>query len=798
MSRSNSQGRPFKEVNVEPLWSELGCNRFEGSTLPNFNNPQPQLFFEPEDDEPPASVGEQYERWQGAPTVANWRLNLIALSQRDNLFFVAYGDKVHVTVPLNVRQTLPSRPDLILRLPRSHQGLHTTGYIDPFHPHCVNQLMIGNLGDFEILLLCCDDGDVLAYYTRSIAAEIQDTEKARATLPRQKIMVSRVEPFFHENVGISAWGLAIHQRCRLIAVSSNKKEVTVFAFALHESPMPELLTIRGGGKRDFSDKETFPLFSIRKMRPHYGRNENYKRILRLHRMGHNIPSITFADNAHGIAQSVLAMDILGALWQLNIWDLDDIDYEPYRSQGEGRADRPMGWGVLVLPVSLFKQTKTPAEALGIPLSEDPYGCGSLTDLNIPFDISKSVHDVKQSSQWHPMFGPTIRLPDVSEAERREASATTALILQGDDSSDEENTDSRHLDNAYENSAKTISDLAIMELDTDSAAIEEELQFTIGELATSRQIVSDDPESSIDISTDSNTSNLPSSSQAVIRSPSRSRIVGHASGQNAVSANAPRESMDTGVMNRDSPSNFIDPDSQEDILLFKLIVNWPLNLSISKYDRGLMVTEYHRARYAGKDPFVSSQVAKKRWGEHHMPDGSAIMRIFQNHIDLQPPTKHMHHTVCKKLLKQRIPEDVLFQLQHIDRLSIHAVIAELNLVVIASQVGRAALLTLTRPEDSWSTNGPVTLFRVEMFLPLRKQEDEGLRPIVPLLGMTVGPMQSRDMIHKGESNGVPGTRRVASGSGLDARKRWRLILHYYDHTVLTYEISRNEGNVLMVL
>ncbi|KAH8819165.1 CRT10-domain-containing protein, partial [Xylogone sp. PMI_703] len=580
---------------------------------------------------------------QGAPTVANWRLNLIALSQTDNLLFVAYGDKVHVIVPLNVRQTIPSQPDLILRLPRSRLGQQTTGYIDPYHPHCVNHLMVGKLGDFEILLLCCDDGDVMAYYTRSIAAEIQRTEKVREALPRQKIMVSHNQPFFHENVGISAWGLAIHQRGRLIAISSNKKEVTVFAFALHESPIPHNMPL--------SSKETFPLLNLRTAKPHDGRNQNYKRILRLHRMGHNIPSIAFADDAHGVAKYVLAMDILGTLWQLNIWDLDDINYEPYRSQSESRADRPMGWGVLVLPVSLFKRTKTPAEALGMPLSEEPYGCGSLTDLNVPFDISDSVHDVRRSSQWHPMFGPTVRLPEISEAEQREATATTALVLQ-EDSSDED-TKSSNNNRIHKRSSKKFSDLAIME---------------------------------------------------------------------------------------------IDPDDSE----------------------------------------------------YYMPDGSAIMRIFQNHIDLQPPTKHMHHTVCKKLLKQRIPEDVLFQLQHIDRLSIHAVIEELNLVVVASQVGRVALLTLTRPEDSWSTNGPVTLFRVDMFLPFRKQEDEGLRPVVPLLGMTVGPMQSKDMIHKDEeaSSSVPGSRRV-TGLGVDSRRRWRLILHYYDHTVLTYEISRKEDALIVL-
>ena len=39
---------------------------------------------------------------------------------------------------------------------------------------------------------------------------------------------------FHANVGISAWGLAINGLSRLVAVSSNLSEVTVFMFGLRE------------------------------------------------------------------------------------------------------------------------------------------------------------------------------------------------------------------------------------------------------------------------------------------------------------------------------------------------------------------------------------------------------------------------------------------------------------------------------------------------------------------------------------------------------------------------------------
>jgi hypothetical protein len=83
-------------------------------------------------------------------------------------------------------------------------------------------MLIGNLGTHEVLLLGCDDGDVLAYYTHSISF---------AVLSKHQSTQALIKPFFHENVGLSVWGLALHEKSRLLAASSNLKEVTVFVFA---------------------------------------------------------------------------------------------------------------------------------------------------------------------------------------------------------------------------------------------------------------------------------------------------------------------------------------------------------------------------------------------------------------------------------------------------------------------------------------------------------------------------------------------------------------------------------------
>jgi hypothetical protein len=56
------------------------------------------------------------------------------------------------------------------------------GYIDIARPHCINNIMVGNLGTHEILLMCCDDGDVLAYYTRTISSLVQCKDPGNAVV----------------------------------------------------------------------------------------------------------------------------------------------------------------------------------------------------------------------------------------------------------------------------------------------------------------------------------------------------------------------------------------------------------------------------------------------------------------------------------------------------------------------------------------------------------------------------------------------------------------------------------------
>lgn len=155
------------------------------------------------------------------PQIAPWRCNLSGLSQRNNLLFMAYTGYIYVYEPHFPSQALPSKPALIIDTPPSAPGL--TGMLDPRYPRAINSLVVQDLGIEEILAVARDDGDVEAYL---VAHVVHAVERCAAG------EVAEVRPFFQSNVMLSAWGLAVHSNARILAVSSNTHNVTVFKFGL--------------------------------------------------------------------------------------------------------------------------------------------------------------------------------------------------------------------------------------------------------------------------------------------------------------------------------------------------------------------------------------------------------------------------------------------------------------------------------------------------------------------------------------------------------------------------------------
>lgn len=188
--------------------------------------------------------------------------------------------------------------------------------MDSSRPHAVNHLIVGDVGDEEVVVVACDDGDVISYTVRSISLAIDEGaetvfepdpyENRKLKRYRQSgwanLILPVVDPhrtpkfrvmaaWFHENVGASAWGLATHKASRLLAVSSNTKEIIVFA--------PSLSSNRNGAFRSthppLEPKERYMPCKAWSSAAFKDRSLGIKFTLLRH--GENIPNIAFCDNA---------------------------------------------------------------------------------------------------------------------------------------------------------------------------------------------------------------------------------------------------------------------------------------------------------------------------------------------------------------------------------------------------------------------------------------------------------------------------------------------------------------------
>lgn len=291
-----------------------------------------------------------------------------------------------------------------------------------------NHIRVGDLGDDEILLLAYDDGDVIAYYTRSIAAHIGrqlrgeykhdrlDVKAAKPQVPgtgsapavapgvATGFGASRMpRPFFQENVGRSAWGLAIHKKSRIIAVGSNSHNVTVFAPGLSEAG--QTIGRRGDGtvpsrQKDASTEDATldeleaylglgsPVGRAKQRSgseyhlPSPNLSKEQREEMRRTRSGNlrirlkpkerqemdNIPDVAFIDDEDGEAEIVLAIDVQGRLWAMNIWSFgqDGALCIPRSEDWDRRRANNRGWGVIVLPESSFMDSRGYEETLGGP------------------------------------------------------------------------------------------------------------------------------------------------------------------------------------------------------------------------------------------------------------------------------------------------------------------------------------------------------------------------------------------------------------------------------------------------
>lgn len=272
------------------------------------------------------------------------------------------------------------------------------GYIDPTNPHTINNIIVDELGRDEVLLLATDSGNVCGYHVEAIFSALKRCAKSGYKRPFDG---TEVTPFFVENVGMSAWGLATHKFARLIAISANTGQITVYAFALVDPSSEDMDDAASDPDSDSlnatqSDQTWVSIHNIKQLRelqrsmPRNHRSRN----LRLTYRGHfdNIPHISFANfdldsNGSWMASTDISNRVI--IWR--IWD----DLGPYRVYYPGHPlNNPpqRGWTVIPLDPRTFKRHQT---------KEDACGCqpGSvLLASRTILDVSRAIQDVSDASQ----------------------------------------------------------------------------------------------------------------------------------------------------------------------------------------------------------------------------------------------------------------------------------------------------------------------------------------------------------------------------------------------------------------
>lgn len=171
---------------------------------------------------------------------------------------------------------------------------------------------------------------------------------------------------------------------------------------------------------------------------------------------------------------------------------------------------------------------------------------------------------------------------------------------------------------------------------------------------------------------------------------------------------------------------------------------------------------------------------------HLTKNFCLLRSSTTDIQIQPFDRKMTSVECNFVLpihnRAATPWDMTSQFA--ERVSMLIHVPELNLVVAGSPTGRVALVALTRTARKIKTVPVRRGFRIDRILP-RRDEDKTVRPACSLIGVAISP--APDCRARGVElfAGREGGQRVVP-------VKYRLIMHYKDHTILMYDIARGAG------
>ena len=635
-------------------------------------------------------------------------------------------------VPHFPTQAIAEKPVLAFSSQPSDAGLR--GYLDPRIPHAINSLLVQQLGNDEVVAVVRDDGDVDAFLVRHV---VQALERRADSGGAIGVVADEIRPMFQENVESSAWGLAIHSQARILATSSNRHEVRIFKFGLlqdDDESSDENGVEEQSSLRNVHDDDD----AMSPERSRQGQSSRKKDVtMHVINGNANIPYISFCntkDDPEG--RWLLTTDIGGFCRVMDLQQSTSNQTfrfgQSFAGANTGGFDRlNAGWTIMFLDRRSFKPEPSMNAALGMHNEES---LANFRDTARIWDISRTIRNTPGVSEpfiYHRPTANTRNRPSLDIRSPGGQSAASSRVYSDDDS-------------IRPPTASDSQGSAEIEIDVDDEQDDE--------------MGSDDDGGGVDVEVEQG-----STDDDDVASDGGPTDLELAMDEAMEALEHAEDEWQVGVVDDDD-----DPEDEgtEDTVAF--------------------TSFYNGDSVCGNEP----RFARLEDGTICDDLPCPILHTSVRNIYLLQPSNQQNTegpwtppmVGLANPLRQPIQHDFEY-LRMFERLNMSAQIPALGVVVVGSQKGRALVLALTKlstdadyPPGTRDMSRMKTTYgmRIERVLPLASQEKKNDRPFAPLHGLAVGPMQGYEDVE-------------------DEKKRWRVMLMYQDHSILSYEVSRRTGN-----
>ncbi|KAF1844902.1 uncharacterized protein K460DRAFT_100437 [Cucurbitaria berberidis CBS 394.84] len=703
------------------------------------------------------------------PKIKPWRCDLTALSQLYNLYFLACNDTIHVYQPSFPSQKLSKEPELVLHPPISNFA--TGSGVDPQDPHSITRILVDYLGREEVLLATCDDGDVVGYRIKVIHETLLSL---RSTT--ESVYENRVGPFLHHNVGASAWGLAIHREARIIAYSANTHNITVFAYALAHP---------GSDSVDSDSCETEPAsdFPSPRQKDH---------VITLTTES-NVPSVSFINNGDDPSGRWLISSSIDG--KTLIWDLHHPE-TPAGTQMPARTIQ-LGWCASAM-VPTTAPHLDPGECLCMDHSNYPHGAwgAMMLDTRSAYEMSAADESTLKPHKTAPCFADFTMYKHRFTVKADENYPTPAGFYSYESLTDD--------DDGNGSSDMMVEDSEMEEAEGSSSNPE----GGQNEMPNSNESSDTDSVESFDEEATQGSGVSQGSDMHVEEDTTQGLGVLHGISPSIPDTQLAPTQIATGSPPQSNPQPTLPPHLSGAPPWFFQVLNdnlsavpwdldddsddvnepWPMETG----DQGQM-TYTSVVRLSTKQAYCDITALSTPQLPAQVPSTPCVIvtkdEVFLVQRPFHPFDARDSRDPVLSMRRPLHPGRALLSPNSHDRMCYFSQIPELGVFIVASPLGRAAIFSIY-----WTTKTgnplPQYAFKLEYILPFRSRNEKVVSEVgvrgERLVGVAVGPVQGMlDKPQDGEG--------AVDGESLAQSRRWRLLMYHTDHTVLSFEISRQRAS-----